>query len=183
MKKLITLLLILPFLIACSSDDPISNPNENLGGGNYSKMDSVFNYRFGSSIEDIKPDVIRSKNIAFSYSNGSTSGTATVFHFENTLLTAVCKYYSANTRWFNTHNFENDINSLNPPVKIELTNYVLYPEDYEDWMNTDVIYLKKDSIKWSYNHLNILIYNDYFSFDKQNPDSKDYYLVIEYQRK
>ena len=179
MKKLLYILFTVCFLTACSSD------NENLPKDNnitYPKSDSILGYRFGSSIEEVNPDVVRSKDMAFSYSD-EENRPATVFYFRDNKLTTLNSYYPSRLEWFNGNSFLRDIQLLEPSVNIELTNYVLHPEDYTENMNVDVIYLKEDSLSWVNKELNILIRNDFFSFDKKNIESRDYYLVIEYKKK
>lgn len=179
MKKLIYILLLLPLFAACSSDsENVVEPT----GTIYSKTDSVFEYRFGSTIEEVNPDVRRSADLAFSYS-GTSDKPATVFYFTNDSLTTVSKYYPSRAKWLVSYDFLGDVRRLEPTNNIDLTSYTDNPEDYVNGMNPSVIYLKTDSISWDHQHLNILVRNDYFSFESNNIDRKDYYLVIEYQKK
>ncbi|NDW18946.1 hypothetical protein D0T53_08485 [Dysgonomonas sp. 216] len=173
MKNLLYILLTLFILTACSDSDDDNPNNGNNGKGEYSKTDSIFNYRFGSSIEDINPDFVRSKNLAFSYGEFGSMLPGTVFYFQDDKLTTVSKYYSANI-FFHQYQklFLNDVSKLSPPILIELTKPAI---------DKKITYIKEDSISWTHEHLKILVRNDYFNFlEKQEEFLKEHYLVIEY---
>lgn len=180
MRNLLTLLLLLSFFFACSSDDPIMNSDgKDEGSKNqYSKTDSIFEYRFGSSIEEVKPDIIRSPELAFSYNrDGSKPGT--VFHFKDKKLTTVSKYYTASEAWVNGQSFIRDVNKLNPPYEIILRKY---PEEYESWMKPSIAYFQENSLSWKYNHYNVILKCINFSFDSHNIEMKFPYFAIEFSK-
>ncbi|NDV95369.1 hypothetical protein D0T84_10630 [Dysgonomonas sp. 521] len=176
MNKLIytiAALLTLTLFSACGSDDDITGKNEEIV---YPKTDSIFGYRFGSSMEEVKPDIIRNDKLAFSLNKTSDIIPATVFHFQDGKLNTICKYYQASILAYPFQElFLNDIAKLSPPQPIE----IIKPSAGEY-----ITYLKEDSIYWTYNHLKILVRNDYFNIsEKENINNYYDFLVIEYQKK
>lgn len=167
MKKLLYTLFALLFsvyFIACGGEEEITVEKPI-----YPATDSLFGYRFGSSMKEVDPQIIKSEELAINKIKGVAL--FYTFRFQQDKLSIISKYYSANILG---HPFQelffNDISVLDPPKSLKL----IPPPDGEY-----ITYIEKDSISWTNRDLQILVRNDY-----SNMMGAYYnYLVVEYKKK
>jgi hypothetical protein len=130
-------------------------------------FNTLFGYKFGSSKEEINPEVKISNDFAYNWA--STNGyepPMRAFKFQSNKLTSVWSCYGTGKIAFTY--FVKEVEALNPPQKITSNT------DNEFGRTT----LEQDSLSWKYHNYNILIRNgEILINDKQEP-----MIIIEYKQ-
>jgi hypothetical protein len=131
----------------------ISVFNENVSNSVTLKIyDTLFGYKFGSTMEEVKPDVKLSNDFTYNWVSAPSYDPKEPLHaftFKNNMLSSIWSCYPKNIQdSFYTVFFVSEIDQLNPPVEITFT---VDPNNYYNMS------LNQDSLTWTYHDYKILI--------------------------
>ena len=134
--------------------------------------DTLFGYKFGSSIEEITPNVKISNDFAYNWASIDFNPPMRAFLFEENKLMSIWECYDSRTP------FTNNIKTIDSSLGFEFATKDTIIQIQEDAIIQEITLIKPDSVKLKVGNNNLLIRNGFIPIKGYNHPM----YIIEYSQ-